>query len=109
MMFTMTVDMADNGYFEFSTESLFKLTKVAMLMSDFDVITEEDEEDEEDEGFEIPEEIAQYFTEDEEYTYDEDSDCFFWYDEEHDAWYWLNVDTGEWLRWEEDDYELKVA
>jgi len=100
-MFTMTVDMADNGYFEFSTESLFKLAEIAMMLGNIDVV-------EEDEEFEIPEEIAQYFTDDEEYTYDEDEDCYFWYDEEHEAWYRLDVETGEWLRWEEDDYEVEA-
>jgi len=43
------------------------------------------------------------FSEDEEYEYDEEYECYCWYDEEHDAWYWLDEDTCEWLLVEEEE------
>ena len=90
MLFTVTVDMADNGYFEFSTESILKLAEIACMLGNLDVVEEEDYID-------IPEEIAQYFEDGENYEYDEDAECWCWYDEEHEAWYWLNIETGVWL------------
>ena len=102
MMFTVTVDMADNGYFEFSTESLIQLIEITQILGKVDVV-DEDEDFEDDEGEYIPEEIAQHFEDGEEYTYDEDADCYCWYDEEHEAWYWLDVETGEWLLVEDED------
>jgi hypothetical protein len=111
MLFTVTVDMADNGYFEFSTESLFKLAEIAQMLGNTDVVEEEDEDDdfEDDDLFDIPEEINQYFIDDEVYVYDEDADCFCWYDEEHEAWYWLDVETGEWLLVEDaEGYEVEA-
>jgi hypothetical protein len=104
MLFTVTVDMADNGYFEFSTESLFKLAEIAQMLGNTDVVEEDDFEE-----VEIPEEISQYFDDGEEYTYDEDADVFCWYDEEHEAWYWLDVETGEWILVEDaDNYEVEL-
>jgi hypothetical protein len=106
MLFTVTVDMADNGYFEFSTESIFKLAEIACLLGNIDVV----EEDFEDEDFvDVPEEIAQYFEDGEEYEYDEDAGCWCWYDEQHESWYWLDVETGEWLLVEDaDGYEVEA-
>jgi hypothetical protein len=100
MLFTVTVDMADNGYFEFSTESIFKLAEIARMLGNLDIV--DDDEDFVDD-IEIPEEIAQYFDDGEEYVYDEDAECYCWYDETHEAWYWLNVETGEWLLVEDEE------
>jgi len=100
MLFTVTVGMADNGYFEFSTESIFKLAEIARMLGNLDIV--DDDEDFVDDT-EIPEEIAQYFDDGEEYVYDEDADCYCWYDETHEAWYWLNVETGEWLLVEDEE------
>jgi len=61
-----------------------------MIVGEVDVFEEEFEDDEFDAFMDC-------FSEDEEYEYDEDYECYCWYDEEHDAWYWLNEDTGEWL------------
>jgi hypothetical protein len=94
MLFTVTVDMADNGYFEFCTESIVKLAEIACMLGNLDVVEDEDEDED---TFEIPEDIAQYFEAGEEYTYNEDEDCYCWYDEQHEAWYRLDVETGEWL------------
>jgi hypothetical protein len=103
MLFTVTVDMADNGYFEFSTESLFKLAEIAQMLGNTDVVKEEDDE------FDIPEDIAQHFDDGEEYIYDEDAEVYCWYDEEHEAWYWLDIETGEWLLVEDvDGFEVEV-
>jgi len=95
MMFTVTVDFAENGYFEFATESIFQLAEMARMLGSLEVVDED--EDFADDEFEIPEDIAHYFDDGEEYVYDEDADCYCWYDETHEAWYWLNVETGEWL------------
>jgi|GEM_PF-3325265 len=109
MFFTVSVDMADGGIFEFSTESILKFLQTVHALGHPNLETvEDDEEFEDDEGEDIPEEIAQYFVEGEEYTYDEDADCYCWYDEQHEAWYWLDVETGEWLL-VEDDAEVGVA
>ena len=102
MMFTVTVDMADHGYFEFSTTSLFKLAEIAQMLGDLSVV-DEDEDFEDDEGEDIPEEIAQHFEDGVEYSYDEETDRYAWYDEEHEAWYYLDVETGEWLLVEDED------
>jgi len=107
MMFTVTVDMADNGYFEFSTSSLFQLAEIAQMLGDLSVV-DEDEDFEDDEGEDIPEEIAQHFEDGVEYAYDEDTDRYSWYDEEHEAWYYLDVETGDWLLVEDaDGYEVE--
>ena len=102
MFFTVAVDMADGGFFEYSTESILKFLQTVQMLGNPDI------EEIEDEEFEIPEEIAQYFDEDEDYIYDEDAECYCWYDEEHEAWYWLNVETGEWLLVEDEDYEVEA-
>jgi hypothetical protein len=75
MLFTLSVDLADGGYFEFSTESIMKFLQAAQMLGNADI-----------------EEV-----EDEEYVYDEDAKCYCWYDEEYEAWYWLDEDTNEWL------------
>jgi hypothetical protein len=93
MLFTVTVELAESGYFEFCTESLFHVMEFAQIMGNLDVT----DEDFEDEALEVEDSIFQYFDDGEEYTYDEDADCYCWYDDEHDAWYWLDEDTGEWL------------
>lgn len=95
MMFTVTVDMAKNGYFEFATESIVQLAEIAQMLGNIDIVDED--EDFADEEFEIPEEIAHYFDDGEQYIYDENKDCYCWYDEEHEAWYRLDIETGEWL------------
>lgn len=98
MLFTVTVDLPENGYFEFSTESLFQLVKIAQMLGDLDNVDEdEDFCDDEDDLVEVPDELNHLFDDDEEYVYDEDAGCFCWYDGEHDAWYWLDEDTCEWL------------
>jgi hypothetical protein len=102
MLFTVTIDLPGSAYFEFSTESLFEMAEIAQMLGNTDVVEEDDEE------IDIPDEIANYFTEGEEYEYDEDADCWCWYDEEHEAWYWLDEDTGEWLLVEDaDGYEVE--
>jgi hypothetical protein len=95
MLFTVSVDLADGGYFEFSTESILKFLQTAQMLGNTDI--EEVEDEDEDDDFEIPEEIAQHFTEGEEYVYKEDEDRYCWYDENQDAWYCLDVETGDWL------------
>ena len=92
MIFTVTVDMAEGGYFEFATESLFQLVEIAQMLENVDIA--DDEED-----------MSEFFEEGEEYVYDEDAECYCWYDEEYDAWYWLDEDTGEWLLVEEEAEE----
>ena len=107
MLFTVTVDMAKHGYFEFATESLFQLAEIAQMFGDLSVV-DEDEDFEDDDGVVVPEELEQYFDDGEEYIYDEDAGCFCWYDEEHEAWYWLDEDTGDWLLVEDaDGYEVE--
>ena len=101
MLFTVTVDLAENGYFEFCTESLLHMIEFAQIMGNSDVT----DEDSDDNTIEIEDSIIQYFDDSEEYTYDEEADCYCWYDEEYDAWYWLNEDTGEWLLVEEEAEE----
>ena len=93
MLFTVTVDLADKGYFEFCTESIFQVAEIAQMLGNLDVV--EEDEDFEDDCFE----------ESEEYVYDEDAECFCWYDEEYDAWYWLDEESGEWLLVEDEAEE----
>jgi hypothetical protein len=102
MFFTVKVDMADNGHFEFATKSLFKLAEIAQMLGNLDVV-DEDEDFCDDDLIEVPDELDHLFDDDEEYMYDDDAECFCWYDEEHDAWYWLDEDTGEWLLVEDED------
>ena len=90
MLFTVSVDLADGGFFEFSTESILKFLQAAQMLGNED-IHEVDDEDDEFEAF------ADCFVEGEEYEYDHDAECYCWYDEEHEAWYWLDEDTNEWL------------
>ena len=98
MFFTVSVDMADGGTFEFSTESIVKFLQTVVSLGHPDLEAVEDEEFEDDEeGLDIPDEIAQYFEDGVEYSYNADEDCYCWYDEEHDAWYRLDIETGEWL------------
>ena len=77
MLFTLSVDLADGGFFEFSTESILKFLQAAQMLGNTDIEEVDDE--------------------DEEYVYDEDAGCYCWYDEEYEAWYWLDEDTNEWL------------
>lgn len=103
MFFTVAVDMADGGFFEYSTESIVKFLQTVVSLGHPDLQAAED-----DEEIDIPEEISEYFDDAEEYTYDEDADVFCWYDEEHEAWYWLNIETGEWLLVEDaEGYEVE--
>jgi hypothetical protein len=104
MFFTVAVDMADGGFFEYSTESILKFLQTVRMLGNPDI--EEVEID--DESFDIPEDIEQYFVEGEEYIYDEDAEVYCWYDEEHEAWYWLNIETGDWLLVEDEDYEVEA-
>jgi len=90
MFFTVAVDLPQGGFFEYSTESILQFLQAVAEFGDGAVVEVEDD-------IEIPEAIDHLFAEDEEYTYDEDAECFCWYDEEYDAWYWLNEETGEWL------------
>jgi hypothetical protein len=107
MLFTVTVEMPENGYFEFCTESLFQLAEIAQMLGNVDVV-EEHEDSEDEEFIDIPEEIAQYFEDGEEYTYDDNAECWCWYDEEHEAWYWLDIETGEWILVEDaEGYEVE--
>jgi hypothetical protein len=109
MNFTVSIDMADGGYFEFCTSSIVRLAEIAHMMGNLEVVSDEEEECEEEECEEIEEfeeldeNIVDFFDEGEEYVYDEDFECFCWYDEEYDAWYWLNEDTGEWLLVEDEE------
>ena len=90
MLFTVSVDLADGGFFEFSTESILKFLQAAQMLGNEDIHEVNDEDDE----FEA---FADCFIEGEEYEYDHDAECYCWYDEEHEAWYWLDEDTNEWL------------
>ena len=45
----------------------------------------------------IADDLDDCFSEDEEYVFDEEHDCYCWYDAEHDAWYWLDEKAKEWL------------
>ena len=98
MLFTVSIDLADGGFFEYSTESILKFLQTAQMLGNED-IHEVDDEDEDDE-FEA---FADCFEEGEEYEYDEDAGCYCWYDEEHEAWYWLDEETHEWLLVEDDE------
>jgi hypothetical protein len=102
MLFTVSVDLDDGGYFEFSTESILKVLQAAQMLGNND-IQEVDDEDGEFEAF------ADCFSEDEEYFYDEDAECYCWYDEEYEAWYWLDEDTNEWLLVEDEEEEEEEA
>jgi len=105
MFFTVAVDMADGGFFEYSTESILKFLQTVQMLGNPDI---EEVEIEDDESFDIPEDIAHYFDDGEEYVYDEDADSYCCYDEEHEAWYWLNTETGDWLLVEDEDYEVEA-
>lgn len=108
MFFTVAVDMADGGTFEYSTESIVKFLQTIVSLGHPDLQAAEDDEDFEYDEVEIPDEIADHFVEGEEYEYDEDAGCWCWYDEEHEAWYWLNIETGEWLLVEDaEGYEVE--
>ena len=96
MLFTVSVDLADGGFFEFSTESILKFLQTAQMLGNADIEEVEDKDDEFDA-------FADCFTDGEEYEYDHDAGCYCWYDEEYDAWYWLNEDTGEWLLVEDEE------
>jgi hypothetical protein len=97
MLFTVTVDLGTAGYFEFSTESLSELAEMAQMLGNSDVLDEDEECEEDEELINVPNNISKFFDEEEEYVYDENSDCYCWFDEEYDSWYWLDEDTGEWL------------
>ena len=94
MMFTLSVDLADGGYFEFSTESILKFLQATQMLGNEDIQEVEDDE------FEM---IADFFEDGEEYEYDHDAECYCWYDAEYDAWYWLDEEAGEWLLVEDDE------
>jgi hypothetical protein len=96
MFFTVAANLPQGGMFEYSTESILQFLQAVAAFGDGEVVEIEDD-------IEIPEDIDHYFAEGEEYTYDEDAECFCWYDEEYDAWYWLNEETGEWLLVEDED------
>ena len=89
MLFTVSIELADGGFFEYSTESILKILQTAQMLGNTDI--EEVDEDDEFDAF------VDCFAEDEEYVYDEDAGCYCWYDEEYEAWYWLDEDTNEWL------------
>jgi len=90
MLFTVSIELADGGFFEYSTESILKFLQTAQMLGNTDIEEVEDEDDE----FEA---FADCFVEGEEYEYDHDAGCYCWYDEEYEAWYWLDEDTNEWL------------
>jgi hypothetical protein len=108
MLFTVSVDLAEAGYFEFSTESIFHLAEIAQMLGNMDIVDEDEDFEEE---IEISEDIDHLFAEGEEYVYDEDAECFCWYDAEYDVWYWLDEESGEWLLVEEEaeDEEAEEA
>ena len=108
MLFTVSVDLANKGYFEFSTNSIFQVAEIAHMLGNLDVV-DEDEDFEDDENLEVPEELEHFFDENEEYVYDEDAECFCWYDEEYDAWYWLDEESGEWLLVEDEEESEEEA
>jgi len=95
MLFTVTVDLAEFGHFQFSTPSLFQLAEIAQMLGSTEV----------EDDVVVPEEIAQHFEEGVEYVYDEDAECFCWYDSEYDVWYWLDEETGDWLLVEDEESE----
>jgi hypothetical protein len=97
MFFTVSVDMADGGHFEFSTESILKFLQTVNALGHPNLEAVEDEDFEDDDGDAIPDDLAHYFDDGEEYAYNPDEDCYCWYDEEHDAWYRLDIETGDWL------------
>jgi len=97
MLFTVTVNVGDCGYFEFSTESLYQLAEFAQKMGNTDVVDEDEDFEEEEEFFGIPDELLQYFDDSETYCYDEEAGLYKWYDNEHDAWYQLDEETGDWI------------
>jgi hypothetical protein len=110
MIFTVSVDFADGGSFEYSTESILKFLRAAQMMGNTDIEEVEDDEDSDFEAF------SNCFEEGEEYEFDHDAGCYCWYDCEYDAWYWLDEDTNEWLLVEEEsddeeeeDEELEAA
>jgi hypothetical protein len=96
MLFTVSIELADGGYFEYSTESILKVLQTAQMLGNTDIEEADDENDEFDA-------FVDCFSEDEEYVYDEDAECYCWYDEEYEAWYWLDEDTNEWLLVEDDE------
>jgi hypothetical protein len=103
MFFTLAVNMQDGSFFEYSTESIMKFLKTVQMLGNPDI-----EEVKDYEEIDIPDEIANYLVEGEEYEYDEDAGCWCWYDEEHEAWYWLDLETGEWLLVEDaEEYEVE--
>ena len=95
MLFTVTVDFAENGYFEFCTESLFQIAEIAQMLGNLDIVDE-------DEDFEDDDSLDDCFEDGVLYEYDQEAGCHCWYDEEYDAWYWLNEETKEWLLVEEE-------
>jgi len=95
MLFTVSVDLADGGFFEFSTESILKFLQAAQMLGNADIEEVEDEDE--------FEEFADCFTDGEDYEYDHDAGCYCWYDEEYDAWYWLDEEACEWLLVEDDE------
>ena len=105
MLFTVSMELADGGFFEYSTESILKFLQTAQMLGNTDIEEVEDEDDEFDA-------FVDCFSEDEEYVYDEDAECYCWYDEEYEAWYWLDEETNEWLLVEdeaEDEDEAENA
>ena len=90
MLFTVSMELADGGFFEYSTESILKFLQTTQMLGNTDIEEVEDEDDE----FEA---FADCFEAGEEYFYDEDAECYCWYDEEYDAWYWLDEEACEWL------------
>jgi hypothetical protein len=98
MIFTVSVDLADGAFFEYSTESILKFLQAAQMMGNEDIQEVEDE----DGDFEA---FSNCFEEGEEYEFDHDAGCYCWYDCEYDAWYWLDEDTNEWLLVEEESDE----
>jgi hypothetical protein len=90
MLFTVSMELADGGFFEYSTESILKFLQTTQMLGNTDIEEVEDEDDE----FEA---FADCFEAGEEYFYDEDAECYCWYDEVYDAWYWLDEEACEWL------------
>jgi len=97
MLFTVSVDLADGAFFEYSTESILKFLQAAQMMGNEDI---QEAEDDEDDAFEA---FSDCFEEGEEYEFDHDAGCYCWYDCEYNAWYWLDEDTHEWLLVEDDE------
>ena len=69
MLFTVSVDLADGGFFEFSTESILKFLQTAQMLGNADIEEVEDKDDEFDA-------FADCFTDGEEYEYDHDAGCW---------------------------------